>query len=177
MTARDPRRDQLEKLPREIQPGRDLWPGIAARLDQPADESRAPELAAWRRRLGLRLAPAAAVLVAATLAVIMIAGPAREPAAPPVSAVPEAALATLEEDYALVRADVLDVLDQRCRAWPAAACDGLRSGLRELDRTATDLELALREAPTGSAEARRLAVRYLRTLEQARGLAGHAARL
>ena len=85
--------------------------------------------------------------------------------------------ARVVHERALIRADVLDVLDYRCATWPASACDGLRSGLRELDQTATDLQLAMRTAPVNSQEARRLTARYLRTLEQARGLAGHAARL
>jgi len=175
MTGRDPLRDDLNGLPREIQPDRDLWPDIAARLDQPAG-GVATETAAWRRRLGLRHAPLTGMLVAATLAVVIFAGPGRE--APPTATPDAPALVTsLEENYALIRADVLDVLDYRCATWPASACDGLRSGLRELDQTATDLQLAMRTAPVNSQEARRLTARYLRTLEQARGLAGHAARL
>jgi len=175
MTARDPLRDALEGLPRELPPGRDLWPGIAARLDDAAEGPPDPEVSAWRRRLGLHRAPAVGALVAATLAVLLVAGPDRE--APPPAAGASSTLTSLEADYALIRADVLDVLDHRCQVWPTAACDGLRTGLSTLDRSATDLELALREAPAGSEEARRLAVRYLRTLEQARGLAGQAARL
>ncbi len=173
MTARDPLRDAVDGLPREIQPDRDLWPDIAARLDQPASGA-APEVAAWRRRLGLRHAPMAGLLVAATLAVVIFAGPGREirtPAEQPV------ALTSLDADYALVRADVLEVLDHRCSSWPQTACDGLRTGLRELDRTAKDLQVAMRSALAGSDEARLLTARYQRTLEQARGLAGHAARL
>ena len=83
----------------------------------------------------------------------------------------------IKADYALIRADVLDVLDHRCDRWQPSTCDGLRSGLRELDRSATDLRLAMSQAPVGSPESQRLATRYQRTLEQARGLAGRAASL
>jgi hypothetical protein len=47
---------QLRQLPREIEPQRDLWPGIAARLEAPAVRRRTP----WRAGLAI----AASVLVA-----------------------------------------------------------------------------------------------------------------
>jgi hypothetical protein len=168
MTDRDPLRRHLDKLPRDLVPGRDLWPGIAARLDQPDHQT-----SAWRRRLGLGPVSAVGLVAAASLAVALIAGPERQPLAPATGTVD---VTSLSEDYALVRADLLQALDQRCDH-AQVACAGLRSGLRELDRSATDLQQALRDAPAGSQDARRLAARYQRTLEQARGLAGHAARL
>jgi len=180
MTARDPLREPARELPRQIQPPRDLWPDIAARLDaaerEPAAATpEAPTLAAWRRRLGIRPDVAGALLVAATLAVVLLAGPDR--GQPPTAGPVASSLDTLEDGYASVRADLVTVLDSRCGQLPDAACDGLRTGLSELDQTTRDLESALRQAPRGSETARKLAVRYQRTLEQARGLAGHAARL
>ena len=168
MTDRDPLRRHLDQLPRDIAPRRDLWPGIASRLDQPDQET-----STWRRRLGLGPVTAVSLVAAASLAVALIAGLERQPLSPAMGTVD---VASMSEDYALVRADLLLALDQRCDH-AQAACDGLRSGLIELDRSATDLQQALRDAPAGSQDARRLAARYQRTLEQARGLAGHAARL
>ncbi|WP_339830357.1 hypothetical protein [uncultured Arenimonas sp.] len=64
---------QLRQLPREIEPTRDLWPGITARLQPPA--------AAKRRRPWLAgFALAACLCLAVGLAVVL--GPASSPAAP-----------------------------------------------------------------------------------------------
>ena len=156
MIERDPLRDALDDLPREILPQRDLWPNIAAEL------TPAP---AWRRHL-----PTVGLLIAATVAVVLIAGPDRGPA-------PQIDFTSLNEDYALVRADVLDLMDHRCGQWAPSACDGLRSGLRELDRSAADIRLARLDTPASSPAALRLATSYQRTLEKARDLAGRAARL
>lgn len=173
MTTHDPFRDGLDELPREIQPRRDLWPDIEARLDRDTPGRPDSEVAAWRRLLRHRHLPTVGVLVAASVAVLFLVGPDR--GAPP--ATEHVNVATLEQAYDSVRADVLDVLDDRCGQLPNAGCDGLRSGLDELDHCTTDLRQALRDAPASSAEARRLTIRYHRTLETARGLAGHAARL
>ena len=156
MIERDPLRDALADLPREIAPRRDLWPDIAA------DLTPTP---VWRRHL-----PTVGLLMAATLVVVLIAGPDREPT-------PQVDLTTLDADYALVRSDFLEVLDHRCGQWTTVTCDGLRSGLRELDRSAADLRLAGHDTPADSPAARQLTARYQRTLEQARDLAGRAARL
>ena len=170
MKDHDPLRDAAQALPDEIQPARDLWPGIQQQLD--ADESTSPGLTAWRARLKGRGAPAVGLLVAACLVVLVLAGPDRGPqSAAPLD------VASLDQGYETVRTDVLNLLDDRCGVLPEQACDGLRSGLTELDHCASDLRQALRNAPGDSPEARRLAARYHRTVEKARGLAGHAARL
>ena len=170
MTARDPLRDALDALPREIEPGRDLWPDIADRL-----QSETPSVVSWRQRLGLRNTTAtAAVLVAASLAVLIVAGPDRRPGHGPAQTLD---LTALDADYEQVRTDVLDVLDTRCGTLPSSACEGLRSGLDELDESAGDLREALAAAPADSPESRRLATSYQRTMKQARGLAGYASRL
>lgn len=170
MTERDPLRDALDALPREIEPGRDLWPDIADRLQ---DET--PTVDSWRRRLGLRnTGTAAALLVAASLAVLIVAGPDRQPGR---ATTQRLDLTALDADYEQVRTDVLDVLDSRCGTSPSGACEVLRSGLDELDESASQLRQALASAPAGSRESRRLTTRYQRTLKQARGLAGYAARI
>lgn len=67
----NPLRDQLDALPREIPPTRDLWPEIQARLDAPGEPAlRAGLTRAERgfpRRLRLPLAIAAALALAASL--------------------------------------------------------------------------------------------------------------
>lgn len=61
----NPLRDQLDALPREIQPARDLWPDIQARLD--ASAPTAPARVSPFRRYRLPLAIAAALALAASL--------------------------------------------------------------------------------------------------------------
>ena len=186
MTPRDPLHDRAHDLPREIEPPHDLWPGIAARLDAvdrelAAGTNKAPDGAAsgtspgmrsWRGRLARHPAAAAAALVAATLTVALIAS---HDGAGQAQRADAGALTSLEDGYAAVRADLVSVLDTRCDQWPEGACEGLRTGLSELDQTAHELRAALRQTPPGSGTARQLTVRYQRTLEQARSLAGRAA--
>jgi len=71
---------KLRQLPREIEPGRDLWPGIAAAVGQPRARSRARWLApfalaasvlltagiAWRAQHDATAVPAVAVATPAT---------------------------------------------------------------------------------------------------------------
>lgn len=59
----NPLRDQLNSLPREIPPARDLWPGIEARLNRPAAQTTVSPFRRWR----MPLAVAAAVMLAATV--------------------------------------------------------------------------------------------------------------
>jgi hypothetical protein len=61
----NPLRDQLDRLPRDIPPERDLWPEIQARLDQPVARTAASPAPSRRWRLPLALA--AAFTVAAAL--------------------------------------------------------------------------------------------------------------
>jgi hypothetical protein len=67
MTEHDPLEEAARKLPREIEPGRDLWPGIEARLDEREPSVDVDvvqvERRAWRR--GLR---DAAILIGLFLA-------------------------------------------------------------------------------------------------------------
>jgi hypothetical protein len=175
MSDHDDLRRALDDLPRDIAPRRDLWGGIESRLDERSSSATA----GWRQRLAGREWQTAGLLVAATVAVVVITGLGRQGAAPvdaPRAGLASGTVVVLQADYDEVRGDLLTVLDQRCADLPDAACHDLRSGLETLDRSATDLGAALRDAPAGSPEERRLAVRYRRTIERARGLAGRVAR-
>ena len=175
MSDHDDLRRALDDLPRDVAPRRDLWADIEPRLDdRPGRVSPG-----WGQRLAGRQWQTAGLLVAATVAVVIITGLGRRAPAPPEAprgGLASGTVAVLQADYDVVRGDLLTVLDQRCADLPDAACRDLRSGLETLDRSATDLGAALRDAPAGSPEERRLAVRYRRTIERARGLAGRVAR-
>jgi len=82
----DPLLSKAAGLPREIAPARDLWPGIAARLDESPRTTR---------RFGWPMAIAAGLLIAAVSA-LLTWGLVREPAEAPAElaglAVPQAAI-------------------------------------------------------------------------------------
>ena len=117
---------QLRQLPREIAPGHDLWPGIAARLQQPPVRRRRPWLAV--------LSLAACLCLAVGLAVLM------RPAAVPEDRTAglvqrEAAALTLEYEAALLEMQ------------SAPVPEPLAPALATLDASAGEIRRAMQEQP------------------------------
>jgi hypothetical protein len=171
MNTRDPLRAALADLPREVMPRRDLWPGIAARLDAPAAATRISSRTELQPRRLWPLRPlwlAAAGLATAALVLVILSRP---PHQTDFSSRPAATLAALDRDYDLVRTDVLAVLALRCEQDALTGCADLRGGLDDLDHSMQELRQALRALPADSAAARWLAVQFQRQLSQTRGLA------
>src|SRR5436190_13823771 len=84
-------RFRLRQLPRELEPARDLWPGIAARLPEP----RRRPLPAW----GIGLALAASVALAVLgLRLATPAAPAASPTAQVATPAPAAGIVEVEAD-------------------------------------------------------------------------------
>ena len=122
---------QLRQLPREIEPTRDLWPGITARLQPPA--------AAKRRRPWLAgFALAACLCLAVGLAVVL--GPASSPAADP------SAELVRREAQALTREYQAALLELQAAPVPG----DLAPALATLDASAGEIREAMAEQP-GSA--------------------------
>jgi hypothetical protein len=139
---------RLRQLPREIEPARDLWPGIAARLDTaPRRQGRA----AW----GGGLALAASLLLA--FAGWRLAAPPAPPAAgvDPVARVvqTEARALTLEYNAALAEYRDLPLADEAA------------PGIEALDRSARDIRSALAAAPGSVRLLQQLQRTYTRRLE------------
>ena len=135
-------RRRLHGLPRDIEPSRDLWPGIAARL--PPRAARAPRRSRrpWFAGMAIAACLCVAVGVAYTLrpAVSVDHGPAPVTAAAPDDArhdllVREADAMTLEYEAALRQFEGA--------AMPAA----LRPALATLDRSALEIRGALADDP------------------------------
>ena len=135
-------RRRLRGLPRDIEPSRDLWPGIAARLSpQVADAPRAS-----RRPWFAGLAIAASLCVAMGLAYTL--RPASTPAdapAPVASASPDGASdALLSREADAMTLEYEAALRQfEGAAMPAA----LRPALATLDRSALEIRGALADDP------------------------------
>lgn len=152
---------QLQDLPLELEPRRDLWPDIVARLEQPA----APVVAAPRGRPAwLWQAAAAVVLVAGssllTARLLDRPAPAGQSAASVpapgaagaeggVTAMPAAFGPTgqLDPEYLAARQLLTQKLDQRIAALPASARAKLEFNLGEMRRAADEINAALAEQP------------------------------
>ena len=120
-------RNQMRKLNEAVEPARDLWPDIAARIAQPV---AAPRRREWRR-------PAFAVAASLALAVgaVFTASRFHQP-----DSVPMAAL-----DGARNAADgaaSLTALD-----WAKPSDPKLAAAARDLDKASADLQAALEERP------------------------------
>ncbi|MDH5271487.1 MAG: hypothetical protein OEY13_00275 [Gammaproteobacteria bacterium] len=151
---------RLRELPRDVAPGRDLWPDIAARI-----EARAPPVASTTRRPAwLWQAAAAVVLVAGssllTANLLDRSRPAQQSAVPvvPVNgiAASDAAVAMraafgpagqLDPEYLAARDQLTQMLDRRIAALPLSARAKLEFNLGEMRRAADEINAALAEQP------------------------------
>ncbi|MBL8996378.1 MAG: hypothetical protein JNL44_03590 [Gemmatimonadetes bacterium] len=162
MSDDDPRlRDAIERLPDEIPPGRDLWPGIRAQLEAERvvalptapTAPTAPEAAAAPqrgRRVSLPVgwvAAAAAVLVLATATVTWRL---RDPAPPPVAQErPEPlsdGLVTFAS-YERSAAELTLLLEQRAERLEPATRAVLERSLRTIDEALQEARDALARDP------------------------------
>ena len=151
---------RLRALPLEVAPGRDLWPEIAARIDERGSGAGvAPRRPAW-----LWQAAAAVVLVAGssllTANLLDRNRPVQQSAASGAQAngvaVTDAAVATsvafgpaghLDAEYAVARSQLTLMLDRRIAALPVAARAKLEFNLGEMRRAADEINAALAEQP------------------------------
>jgi hypothetical protein len=151
---------RLGELPLEVAPGRDLWPDIAARIEERAKPvASAARLPAWAWQ-----AAVAVVLVAGssllTASLLDRSVPMQQSAVP---AVPANALAAsnaavampaafgpagqLDPEYVAARRQLTQVLDQRIAALPTSARAKLEFNLGEMRRAADEINAALAEQP------------------------------
>jgi anti-sigma factor RsiW len=128
-------------LPREMAPGRDLWAGIEARLDQARPAWRRPGWAGW----GAGLAAAAGVALALSAA-LHGPGPAGRSATGP-SLVPAASspnpVAAAEREYARAAADLMSALEQQRDRLPPETLASVEKDLRSIDAALTEVRSAL----------------------------------
>lgn len=169
------------RLPRALEPGRDLWPEIAGRIgSRGAPRGRRPEESAGSGAGGRRsfrarpgwLAAAAVLLVAATAGItaLLVSGPEEAPetelamperAAPsvdpdaPGSAMLPAQFRRMEEEYRQATAELAFVLEERRQDLAPETVEVLEDNLRIIDRAIRESRAAL-AADTGRIENARL---------------------
>ena len=158
-----------------LKPSRDLWDGIASRIEPPVIElPRSGVLHAWQRPS--RLAAAAVLLIAATATVTWTV--ARESAAPEPDV---AALAALSDDatpatrlvaaYDPEIAELRAILAERGPALDSATARVLEENLRIIDDAIARSRAALDETPANAFLARQLARAYDQKLHTLRRIA------
>ncbi len=135
-------RRALKALPREIEPGRDLWSGIAARIQAPVTKRRQPQ---W-----LNYAIAAG-LACTALALGMQLGPWSQTTAPLITAQTGQTSPWVLREAELLKVDLNSALNAGPGAGLAeiarAPNQVLSASLKELDSAEEELDRALQQNP------------------------------
>ena len=154
----------LRELPQAIEPARDLWPQIEARLNGiQAAAPAAPGATIPLRRSGARLRWLAAAAMVASVAVgvwigrsvlptvgrVTPAGPVSASSATPVPGAPSALDAAYVNDprYQRQRAALLRSLQAQLAALPPPTRDKVTASLATIEKAKADLEQALGKDP------------------------------
>jgi hypothetical protein len=152
---------QLRELSLEVEPGRDLWPGIAARLEQ---QVAVPLQRVTRRPAWAWQAAAALVLVAGssllTASLLDRSPPAGQSASQPSRAAPDLAqggasvlpaafgpTGRLDSEYLVAREQLTRMLEERIAVMPPSARAKLEFNLGEMRRAADEINAALAAQP------------------------------
>ena len=139
--------EALELLPRGIEPPRDLWPVIEARLER--RPLRAPGRWPWLAAAAVLLVVGSS-LITASLLRREPAATAQAPLARPEAAVTRAAFGpgqTLDPAYDVIRQQLADSLAARIDRLPPAARAKLEANLAELHRATAEINAALELSP------------------------------
>ncbi len=149
---------QLRSLPHEIDPPRDLWPGIAARLEGDAAAANGRGRSRWL------LQAAAAVLLVAGSSLLTAklvergAAPAQTARAqPPTASMSDGTVGTmpaafgpnvrLDPEYMAARRQLTMMLQARLAKMPPSTRVKLEANLAEMRRAAEEISAALAEQP------------------------------
>ncbi len=136
-------RRETAELPRALRPSRDLWEGIAARLDRPDHPAR-PVRPLWSRPPAL----AAAALLLLTISAAATALLLRDHRPP---ALQTAQVRRMEQAYQAAASDLTGALESNRAALGPQAAASVERSLRELDTAIVEARRALEQHP-GSLE-------------------------
>jgi len=161
---------QAAALPDELQPERDLWPGIAARLER----RRVVPFAPARRRAGFGSLFALAAAAAALLAVLLPRGDGhRAPGAAlgstdaslqPASLGSANSLGAAQAEYERATRQLLQALRAEGRPLPPETLESLHENLATIDKALGDIRAALDKDPQNAQLARLLNSTHRRRL-------------
>ena len=140
--------EALERLPRSVDPGQDLWPAIAARL-QPG-EARPRTRWAWQAAAAVLLVVGSSVLTANLVRRddARVAGsPVMGPAAVEVMPAAYGSAYTPDPGYLAARQKLAKMLESRVDRMPPSARQKLESNLAEIRRATAEINAALALQP------------------------------
>jgi hypothetical protein len=155
---RDPLDEVLDRLPREVRPGRDLWSDIRASIDAqtvhqlPVRKRRRFELTWYQMAAGVLL-----VLTSSVTTYVLTRTPEAEQSAVASNELPVPALSampanfagqSLGADYASARAGLDELFQQRLAALPLAAREKIERNLADLRLAANEISATLAQHPS-----------------------------
>lgn len=169
--------ERAAALPQELEPGRDLWPGIAARLRGPRVLGFSPKGGPRPRRarpLGLLAAAAALVAVSsAVTALLMRPEPRPEPGGErsllTVTAPEADPLLKAERDYERAAAELMAALEEQRDLLSPETRESIEANLTVMDRALADLRAALESDPGNRELARLFNTTHRKRVELLRG--------
>lgn len=160
----DPLIGQARTLPKDIAPERDLWPGIAARLDERApNDARSAEIQPhrWRRPLAL----AASLLLATILGFWTGNGADEGRPASTVQAVapagPRAAVLTSADALQQTRRELAASVRARLETLPPDTREVVATNLAAINKAMDEIDAALKTAPDSGLDGRLLLSMYV----------------
>lgn len=140
-----------EALPEEKRPERDLWAGIASRIDEGTGRRRHT---AWWNPVALAAAAAVVVAVSGALVVRQTRTPAPAPrtvqGVAQLAAVrtSQAGLRAAESEYARATAELMQVLEQQRPSLSPETARTVEDNLRTIDQALAQVRAALEKNPT-----------------------------
>jgi hypothetical protein len=168
----------LRTLPTSVEPERDLWPGIAARIAHPARRAPLRPLVRFAMAASLLAALALGWALAARLrpAPVVVEVPA-PPAAPAEAGVARTAYAATGRELDAIRDELRSAIDAQSAQLPPATRQLVFENLATIDKAIAEIEKALAAAPTDVELARTYVVYRQRQIDLLRQANRAAARL
>ncbi|MEX2016237.1 MAG: zf-HC2 domain-containing protein [Candidatus Hydrogenedentales bacterium] len=143
------------ELPAEVMPARELWPGIAERIDAATATRNGGNIVPFRSAWVQVLTAAAVIALIAgglfSIVPVQVHAPATQPG--PVSVnmlgdrIVSESFAEVEAEYRAAKAELQEALDAARDELPPETAEAVTASLASIDAAATDIRLALADQP------------------------------